>query len=159
MTADRLESRHATKELARSSKKPTKRDVKGVKRLARLYKKYKRVVNVFYWQGERAGDPPIRVLKGTVDSNHANCPVSRKSTSGGVLRRRGHTWEGWALTKEIVAFGSGESELLSVLKGAAMLLGAGAMMAYLNLVLELIIETDSSGAIGTASKSGLQKKD
>ena len=70
-----------------------------------------------------------------------------------------HAWEGSTLTQETVgsALGSGEAEFLSVWKGAAMLLGAGAMVKDLGIDLNLIMETDSSAPIGTAGKAGLQK--
>ena len=79
MNSERLESKYATKELARDAKTPSAGSVKNLKRLVRFYKKFQRLVTVMAWQGARAGLPPVRILKGTADSNFANCLKTRKS--------------------------------------------------------------------------------
>lgn len=157
LSTERLEARYATKELARSSKNPTQGSVKGLKRLARFYKKFPRVVTVYRWQGRRAGQPHIRKLTSKADSNHANCPMTRRSTSGGVLMRGCHCWDGWSSTQEIVTISSGESEFMAGLKAACQLLAALSMMSEIGLVLEGEVETDSSAGLGMSSKIGLQK--
>lgn len=157
LTSERLEAKYATKELSRSTKGPTKGCVKAVKRLARLCKKYPRVVLVFRWQGSRAGQPHLRKLVARAGSNHANCPVTRRSTSGGALMRGSHTWDGWSATQEVVTIASGESEFMAILKAVCQLLGALAMMHDLGLELEGVVETDSSAGLGMSSKLGQQK--
>lgn len=123
LTTERLESRYATKELARSSKSPTKGVTKAVKRLARFYKKFPRVVTVYRRQGLRAGHPHIRVLKSKSDSNHGNSTKTLKSTSGGVLMRGDDCWSGWSSTQETVTISSGESEFMACQSGVPVVRG------------------------------------
>lgn len=154
---ERLGAKYATKELSRDCKTPTVGAVKDLKRMAQYYSKYPRLEAVYRWQGMRAGLAHIKILVAKADSNHANCPRTRRSTSGGVLMRGSHAWDSWSATQDPVCTSSGESEFMAIVKAATMLLGAVAMMLGLDLRLEAVVETDSSAGLGMASKVALQR--
>ena len=64
-------------------------------------------------------------LYAPVDSNWADCRLTRRSTSGGALRRRhgDHVLATWSVTQAIQALSSGEAEFYALLKGAVEALG------------------------------------
>ena len=66
---------HRTKECARHMSSPTAFGMEGLKRIGRFLKHMPRVVQRFERQ------PPPRELVVYTDTNHAGCPVTRKTTS------------------------------------------------------------------------------
>lgn len=154
---DRNEARYATKELARSMKNPNYGDLKALKRLGRYYKRYPRAVLTMPLQGELAGEPTIHRLMIKVDSNHGNCHITRKSTSGGHVMHGRHAVTGWSSTQGEVTTASGISEFLAMLKGAFEGLGMQSMLDEIDLHFELELHTDSSAALGISMRQGLGK--
>ena len=92
-----------------------------------------------------------------VDSDWANDEISRRSTSGGIVRRGEHSVAWWSRKQSRVALLSCEAELSAIVKGLA----EGKL---LNGVCELFEEpcnlevvTDSSAAKGVVLRSGAGK--
>ena len=92
-----------------------------------------------------------------VDTDHAGCLRTRRSTNGGALMHGHHTLKSWATTQAVIALSSGEAEFYGVVKGASALLGAIALARDLGILLKGRIHTDSSAAKGIASRRGLGK--
>ena len=97
-------------------------------------------------------------LEAIVDTDHAGCRRTRKSTNGGVLRHGMHTLKTWSSTQSIVALSSGESEYYGLVKGASVIRGARSMTTDLGHTYRLKIFTDSNAAKGMANRSGLNSK-
>ena len=92
-----------------------------------------------------------------VDTDHAGCLRTRRSTNGGALMHGRHTIKTWASTQSVIALSSGEAEYYGVVKGASALLGALSMAKDLGLEMKGRVHTDSSAAKGIASRRGLGK--
>ena len=52
------------------------------------------------------------------DTDWAGCPLTRKSTSGGVIMLGKHTIKHWSSTQASVTLSSGEAEFNGVVRGA-----------------------------------------
>ena len=92
-----------------------------------------------------------------VDTDHAGCLKTRRSTNGGALMHGKHTIKTWASTQSVIALSSGEAEYYGVVKGASALLGALSLAKDLGLQMKGRVHTDSSAAKGIASRRGLGK--
>ena len=109
LAADRPELRFAAQEAARRMAAPTVGDVAGLKRLGRFRIARPRLVNVMRYQGDfvapraYAGSPDKRArvdwLYAAVDSNWADCRLTRKSTSGGALFHGDRALCTWSVTQ------------------------------------------------------------
>ena len=62
-------------------------------------------------------------LKSCVDSDHAGCLKTRKSTNGGALKLGDRCLKSWSTTQAVTALSSGEAEFYGIVKGSAVLLG------------------------------------
>ena len=117
LAQDRCDIQYAVKELSRGMQSPTKGHVRALKRLGRYLIGKSRYVVVFRRQGKKVA------LHTHVDTDHAGCLKSRKSTSGGVLKLGKHTIRTWSLTQVVIALSSGEAEYYGMVKGASFSLG------------------------------------
>ena len=63
----------------------------------------------------------------------------------------------YSKTQSIIALSSGESELASIVKGSAELLGMRAVLNDFGVEVSLELESDSTAAIGIVSREGLGK--
>jgi hypothetical protein len=92
-----------------------------------------------------------------VDTDHAGCLKTRKSTNGGALMHGRHTIKTWSSTQATIALSSGEAEYYGVVKGASVLLGALSLCKDFGLPTKGRVHTDSSAAKGMANRRGLGK--
>ena len=159
LSVDRPEIRFAVKELARRMAAPTRRDLRGLKRLGRYLRGNPRVVLRFPLQGEVAGERNPDCLYCPVDSNWADCRETRRSTSGGALVHGKHTLATWSVTQAIQALSSGEAEYYALLRGAVEALGLAATAEELGFTFRWVprLGSDSDAARGAAGRHGLGK--
>ena len=61
---------------------------------------------------------PVGELDVYSDANWAGCRSTRKSTSGGVVRRGQHLIKAWSRNQNIIALNSAESEFLATVKAS-----------------------------------------
>ena len=149
LAQDRTDIRYATKELCRHMSKPTEDDWMDLKRLCRYLQGRRRMVL------HRATDNPRPgVIEVLVDSDWAGCPVTRRSTSGGVMIVFGMCIKGWSTTQKVVARSSGEAELYAAVRGASEALGLRSMARELGWNWTIRMWTDSSACKGTCNRSG-----
>ena len=92
-----------------------------------------------------------------VDSDWAGDKKTCKSTSGGMIFRGAHLLKSWSTNQQIVALSSGEAELYAQTKGAAQTLGMLSMGVDFGEQLDGTVYSDSSAALGIATRSGLGK--
>ena len=97
------------------------------------------------------------LVRSCVDSDHAGCLRTRKSTNGGALMLGQHCLKSWSSTQSVIALSSGEAEFYALVKGASSLLGMISVGSDLNIPMSGQLWSDSSAAIGIASRRGLGK--
>ena len=91
------------------------------------------------------------------DTDWSGCPRTRKSTSGGCIMIGSHCLRTWSSTQPSVTLSSGEAEYYGLVKAAGAGLGHQSLMSDLGIGLPVVAWTDSSAALGIASRSGLGK--
>ena len=117
LALDRTDIMFAVKELCKHMCNPDQNDWESLKRLGRYLSERPRVATVFYYQEKYSN---ISVV---TDSDWAGDRMTRKSTSGGIIKLGLHTIKGWSSTQKVIAKSSGEAELYAVNKGASIGLG------------------------------------
>jgi hypothetical protein len=153
LAQDRSDIAFAVKEACRGMSAPNSGHWNMLKRIGRYLVGRPRVTIDFVRQ-HRA---PLEVW---TDTDYAGCHITRKSTSGGVLRIGKHLIKSWSTTQASIALSSGEAEYYGMVKGAAQALGARGMCADLgiNLYAKVInLYTDASAAKGIANRKGVGK--
>jgi hypothetical protein len=149
---DRPDIGVACKDLARHMQLPNEADLVKLKRLGRYLKGRPRAAFRFKRQ------PLAKELLVTVDSDHAGCPVTRKSTTGMVIRLGDHVVKSGSSIQSTIALNSGESEYYALVKGAAYGLSVQALLNDWGIEVSLNIESDSSAARSFSSRRGLGKQ-
>ena len=151
LSQDRSDICDTVKILARKMKEPNEADMGDLKRLGRFLKGKPRVVITYR---------PQKFYKGIdvyVDSDHAGCLRTRKSTSGVMVMLGGHCVKGNAGLQSTISLSSGESEYYGIVKGAAIGLQIQSLLADWGYTSEVKVHTDSTAAKGTCSRRGLGK--
>ena len=113
-----------------------------------------RYVTMYPWQ-EKAS----RIIAFT-DTDYAGCPVTRKSTSGGIACVDGSAVKTWSSTQASTAQSSGEAEYYSMVEAVLKAKGVEAVAKELGLVdgsSRIVLKVDSSAAKGLASRRGAVK--
>ena len=142
---------YAGKEAARSMATPTRGSMARLKRIGRFLKGFPRCVQHFRKQKQ-----PTRWLV-KVDSDYAACLTTRNSTSSNYLFHGEHLIRSSATTQKLPGLSVGETEFMSLVKGAAVGLGAVAMGTDLGSTLSLDIESDSTTAKSITLRRGVGK--
>jgi hypothetical protein len=127
---------------------PTARAWKRLKRVARYLLQYPVLSYRFEFQRSQA------VVEVFVDSDHAGCRESRKSTTGFALLHGSHCVKTGSSTQTTIAMSSGEAELYAVVRGASEGLGLQALADDLGVVRSVRVWTDSAAAKGMVSRTG-----
>ena len=96
-------------------------------------------------------------MHGWVDSDHAGDPVTRRSTTGLVVKLGKHVLKTSSTIQEPRGLRSGESEYYATVRGASVLLGMRSLLEDLaiGVKVKLRLKTGSSAAQGFASRKGL----
>ena len=156
MAQDHVWLQFPAKEICRSMANPKGSDFMKIKRVVRFLKGIGEVKFEYKWQSEEEA----REISVYVDSDWAGCKMTRKSTSGGVLKVGSHVLRTWSSTQPTIATSSGEAELIAMQDGAARGMGLQAVMSEMGLMpsLSLIrVLTDSSVAKSFVATRGLGK--
>ena len=150
---DRPDVAEAVKCLSRRMVAPSSADFQRLKRLARYLAGKPRAVIVF-----RPQSLPT-TLRVEVDSDHAGDLVTRRSTTGMVCMFGEHCVKTQSSLQSTVSLSSGESEYYAAVQGAAVGLGVRAPLDDWRVPVRvtIVIATDSTAALGFASRRGLGK--
>ena len=89
------------------------------------------------------------------DSDHAGCLFTRRSTSGVATLLGKHCVKNTSNFQSTIGLSSGESEFYTLVKSIAAGLGTQSLLADWHVNLEVVIESDSSAALGIAGRHGL----
>ena len=154
LAQDRADIGEATKCLARRMKDPRECDWGDLKRLARYLLRVPRIVTEF-----RPQKVPTKVVV-TVDSDHAGCVETGRSTTGMVARYGIHTVKHASNIQSTIGLSTGESEYYAIVKGCATAFQLQALILDLGGSAEELpaeVGTDSGAAKGTSERQGLGK--
>jgi len=148
---DRPDLMFVTKELARSMQAPTQGDWNLLKHVGRYLITVSRLAQRFYWQ------KAVYKVTQYVDSDHAGCKRTRKSTSCGIAVFGEHMWRAYSSTQKIIATSSAESEFYSAVTGAQNLIGMVSLAADLGFKVSADLGIDSSAAKAILQRRGISK--
>ena len=152
LAMDRSDLQQAAKECCKHMSSPMLGDWERLKRVGRYLRGRPRCVQIFRWE------KPNQRLEGYADSDWAGDKKSRKSTSGGAVFLRNSLLKSWCSSQNAISLSSGEAELYALTKCACQVTGLQSMAMDFGLLLQGRVHTDSSAAIGIASRSGLGGK-
>lgn len=111
VSEDRYDINYSTKELSKTLKNPANESWARARRVDRYLNTYPDFVLDYKWtRAEKA------VLV-KVDSDHAGCMVTRRSTSSRIILYNKGLVKGWSVQQPVVSLSSGESEFRSIVKG------------------------------------------
>ena len=125
--------------------------MQALKRLGRYLIKYPMTANIM--ESQNMPDS-IRVF---VDTDHAGCAVTRRSTTGLAAMLGRHTCKHQSNMQSTIGLSSGESEWYGLVKGSAVGLGLQSLLRDWGLDLKLEVLSDSSAARGFSNRQGLGK--
>ena len=124
---------------------PTEADLQRLRRLARYLIKYPMTANVMY---EQTAPKKIRCY---VDTDHAGCAVTRRSTTGLATVLGRHCVKDQSNLHSTISLSSGESEWYGLVRGSVAGLAWQSLLVDWGLYLELDVLCDSSAARGFIS--------
>ena len=151
LSPDRVEIQFGIKEASRHMAQPTVGGWQRLRRIGRFLLGSPRTVQLFELQ------EPQRYMQCKSDSDWAGCVRSRKSTSSSYLFHGRHLLRASSTTQVTPALSSGEAEFYALVKAASIGLGAVHMAKDWGMDLRLKLFTDSSSALGTATRRGVGK--
>ena len=122
LSQDRPDISEAVKALSRKMKEPNLRDGQDLKRLGRYLKGRPRAYLEFRRQDEG------KLITVAVDTDHAGCLVTRKSTTGMAVFLGSHLIRHGSNMQTTIALSSGESEYYGLVKGCAAGLGQQSLL-------------------------------
>ena len=152
LSQDRADISEAVKCLARSMAKPREASMQELKRLARYLKGKPKCVLIYEKQDARTA-----VIKVHTDSDWAGEVISRKSTTGMVMRRGKHLIRHSSTLQTSTSLSSAEAEYYAMSKGAASALGLQSMLRDWRIESKIELYCDSSSARSFAQRRGLGK--
>ena len=147
---DRIDIQFPAKEVCRFVGSLTETSKAAVKRMGRYLIGHKRMVYTYPFQRAEG----IDVYS---DTDWSGCPRTRLSTSGGCIMIGKHCIRTWSSTQPSVTLSSGEAEFYGLVKAAGAGLGHQSLLKDIGLNIPVCVWTDSSAALGIASRSGLGK--
>ena len=142
----------AIKCLARGMSKPRTGHMIQLKRVARYLKGVPRKAQQYPAQEKSKAHLEVHV-----DSDWAGDTVTRRSTTGVIVRRGQHLLRHSSTVQNVIGLSSAESEYYAVTMGGCSGLGLQSLFADWNLKLQLSLHTDSSSAKAIASRRGIGK--
>ena len=122
-----------------------------LKRAGRFFINYPMLKNTMTEQ------PEPTVLTVLVDTDHAGCAITRKSTTGLAAMLGRHCVKTQSSLQSTVSLASGESEFYGLVKAAQVGLGIKALLEDWRYPVSLTLKSDSSAARSYACRQGLGK--
>ena len=152
LAQDRADISEAIKCLAKGMSRPRIGHMMQLKRVARYLKGMPRMAQQY-----TAQEPSKAHLEVYVDSDWAGDTVTRRSTTGVIVRRGQHLLRHSSTVQNVIGLTSAESEYYALTEGGCSGLGLQSLFADWNLKLQLSLHTDSSSAKAIASRRGTGK--
>ena len=143
--------RFAVKECSRKMQSPNEDDYFKLKECCRYLISFPRLVQYYPFQSKQWE------LEIKVDSDHAGCLRTRRSTSGGAALHGSHCIKHYSSTQSVIAISSGESEFYAIVRGSSVGFGLISVAKDLMLDLKLVLFSDAVAGRGIAMRRGLGK--
>ena len=105
----------------------------------------------FPWQA------PQGTLTAFTDSDWAGCPVTARSTSGGIIAIGDHVIKTYSRQQKVIALSSAEAELYAMVAASAESLAVISYSRDLGHTMVGEIYTDSAAALGISQRAGIGK--
>jgi len=151
LSADRPDCQFSAKEICRFMAEPTNMSIEALKRLGKHLTKHPRLIYHYPFQEDTDG------LYVYVDTDHAGCLRTRKSTSGERGLAGTHLLKSRSGTQPVITPSSGEAELHGVARGGVVGPGFLSLMADLGIALAMRLWTDSTASQGMCARQRLRK--
>ena len=151
LAVGRIDIQYAVKEAARRMSSPKSSEWKAVQKIGRYLAGEPRLVMTFPWLHS------VSMVTTYTDPEWAGCPITSRSTSGGIIRLGGHMIKSYARQQRVVALPSAEAELYAMVAASAETL---AMIAYcrdLGIAVGGEVYADSAAALGISNRAGIGK--
>jgi hypothetical protein len=149
MAQDRIDLCVGAQRLSQCMARPRTGDEIALKRVIRYLKAHPSCSMLYSYQGDNA---PLTIM---TDSDWAGDAVTRKSTSGGLVRLNTHIVSFWCKSQATIALSSGEAELNAIVKGCCEGICVLELMREVGCETKVYtIQTDSSAARGTVIRHG-----
>jgi hypothetical protein len=152
LAQERSDIGEAIKTLAQGMAKPNEQHWEDLKRCCR-YLVGKPNLALFYKQQIMP-----KTVKASVDSDYAADRLTRKSTTGMVVRLGAHVVKTSSNLQSSIGLNVSECEFYALVHGAAHCLGMQAFLRDLGLRLDIVLESDSNAAGAFCSRKGLGKQ-
>ena len=152
LALDRADVQFAAKECCRYMSSPKLGDWERLKRVGRYLRGRPRSVQRFPFECQ------AEKLSGFADSDWAGERPGMKSTSGGAIFLGRSMIKSWSSSQTVIALSSGEAELYALMRLTTQILGLISLAADFDLEYKAEVQTDSSAAMGIASRTGLGGK-
>ena len=153
LSQDRVDIAETVKCLSRAMAAPREEHLAQLKRLVRYLKGRPRCVIRYERQDARSAR-----LRVHTDSDWAGEAVTRRSTSGMVIRRGSHLIRHSSTLQTSIGLSSAEAEYYAMTKGAACALGSQSMLRDWKIEVSIELFCDSSSARSFAKRRGLGKQ-
>ena len=151
ISQDRPDLCFTSRQICKGMASPRQCDILTLKRCLRYLRKHPRVALHYGIQ-----DMPTH-LDVFSDSDWANDTVTRRSTSGGLVRHGGHSIAWWSKLQARVALSSCEAEVNGLVKAASEGLYLQRLAGTLGAQTSLRLQTDASAAKGVLMRNGCGK--
>ena len=148
---DRTDLQRVVRELAKGMQKPTERHWGLLKRVARYLRFAPRVVQRIAYQDR------IDKLGVYVDSDHAGCIRSRKSTTGAVVMLGKNQLRSLCRGQAVIALSSGEAEYYGLVTGMSEAIGEQSIALDWGIRLPIVMYMDATAGAAIGSRRGLGK--
>ena len=151
LAVDRMDIQYAAEEAARRMSRPRASDWGALHKIGRYLAGKPRLVMTFPWQSL------VTSLTTYTDSDWAGCPVTARSTSGGIVSIGSHVIKSYSRQQRVVALSSAEAELYAMVAASAESLAIIAYARDLGVSLGGEVYTDSAAALGITHRAGIGK--
>ena len=148
LAQDRSDIQYAAKEICRGMARPTRGNLRDLRRLGRYLVGEPRVVWRFEWQDA------VRTVSAYSDSDWAGCRRTARSTSGGALMLGHHCLRTYSVTQKFVTLSSGEAELMALVRAATEAIGMTQLAEGWGLSFDARVLVDSSAALAVTARRG-----
>lgn len=151
LAIDRPDIQYASKEASKYMSNPRQCDWDLIIKIARYLKFRPRLKHVFSLNHD------MEFVDACVDSDWAGDKISRKSTTGAILKVGGHAVKTYSRNQKTIALSSGEAELYAIVSGIAEAIGVQSICADYGFNCKIRCFSDSSAAVGIVKRDGIGK--
>ena len=149
LSQDRPDLQRAVRELAKGMTEPTRSHEKMLKRAVRYVARQPRAVLLIKHQ------VMISRIHAYVDTDHAGCIKTRKSTTGGVIMLGNSKLRSFCKGQAVIALSSGEAEFYGLVSMVSEALGDQSILKDYGIRIPIDIHMDATAGAAIGARRGL----